>query len=139
MSGHVIRPLGSVPIEFVIFGRDAAEKIVQIGDDIGIGVLRTRERSRSVTNEYRQQPSGNTAGFDPALYLVSELVKTFSARRYLQRVRMLLHSTVTLLARLRGWSTSQPNRTATWYASSWSGTISRSGSSSSCVGGMVIT
>ena len=32
------------------------------------------------------------------------------------------YSTVTLFARLRGWSTSQPRRTAMWYASSCSGT-----------------
>ena len=32
------------------------------------------------------------------------------------------YSTVTLLARLRGWSTSQPRRTAMWYASSCRGT-----------------
>ena len=31
------------------------------------------------------------------------------------------YSTVTLLARLRGWSTSQPRSTAMWYASSCSG------------------
>src|SRR5262249_47917868 len=37
------------------------------------------------------------------------------------------HSTVTLFARLRGWSTSQPRRTAMWYASSWSGITLRMG------------
>src|SRR6266571_4550008 len=41
------------------------------------------------------------------------------------------YSTVTDLARLRGWSTSHPRRTAMWYASSCSGTTSRIGSSSS--------
>src|SRR5690606_16133854 len=39
----------------------------------------------------------------------------------------LVHSTVTLLARLRGWSTSVPMKTAVWYASSWTGTVARIG------------
>ena len=43
------------------------------------------------------------------------------------------YSTVTLLARLRGWSTSQPRRTAMWYASSCSGTTITIGVSSSGV------
>ena len=34
-----------------------------------------------------------------------------------------LYSTVTLLARFLGWSTSQPRRTAMWYESSCSGTV----------------
>ena len=37
------------------------------------------------------------------------------------------HSTVTDLARLRGWSTSVPRATAVWYANSWSGMIARTG------------
>ena len=37
--------------------------------------------------------------------------------------RVLNYSTVTDLARLRGWSTSVPFRTAQWYASSCSGTV----------------
>src|SRR5260370_38502094 len=45
------------------------------------------------------------------------------------------YSTVTDLARLRGWSTSQPRRTAMWYASNWRGMISNSGTSSSGAGG----
>ena len=41
------------------------------------------------------------------------------------------YSTVTLFARLRGWSTSQPRSLAMWYASSWSGTLTTTGDSSS--------
>src|SRR5215471_13885445 len=41
------------------------------------------------------------------------------------------YSTVTDLAKLRGWSTSQPRRTAMWYASSCSGTTSRIGNNNS--------
>ena len=39
------------------------------------------------------------------------------------------YSTVTLLARLRGLSTSVPRATAVWYASSCSGTTCRIGES----------
>src|ERR1017187_5817531 len=36
-----------------------------------------------------------------------------------------VHSTVTVLARLRGWSTFKPRRRAMWYASSCSGITAR--------------
>ena len=45
------------------------------------------------------------------------------------------YSTVTDLARLRGWSTSVPRATAMWYANSWSGMMARTGLSVSCVSG----
>src|SRR5271170_3983187 len=43
-----------------------------------------------------------------------------------------VYSTVTLLARLRGWSMSTSRRSAAWYASSWSGTFKTIGSISGC-------
>src|SRR3989442_2477453 len=46
------------------------------------------------------------------------------------------HSTVTLLARLRGWSTSQPRSTAMWYARSWRGSTLISGINKSVDGGI---
>src|SRR5213594_3287722 len=49
------------------------------------------------------------------------------------------HSTVTLLARLRGWSTSQPRSTAMWYARSWRGSTLISGINKSVEGGMATT
>ena len=48
------------------------------------------------------------------------------------------HSTVTDLARLRGWSTSLPRATAMWYASSCKGMTLRIGVSGSIVSGMVM-
>ena len=45
------------------------------------------------------------------------------------------YSTVTDLARFRGWSTSVPRATAVWYANSWSGITASTGDSASCVSG----
>src|SRR4029077_3582647 len=45
------------------------------------------------------------------------------------------YSTVTDLAKLRGWSTSQPRRTAMWEASNWRGMIASKGTSISGEGG----
>src|SRR5262249_55789163 len=42
-----------------------------------------------------------------------------AARSRKRRPTSAAHSTVTLFARLRGWSTSRPRATATWYARSW--------------------
>ncbi len=63
--------------------------------------------------ENRQQSSARLLRTDPGRHFTREIVQAFSARCYMELVRELLHSTVTLLARLRGWSTSQPRRTAT--------------------------
>src|SRR5262249_5834400 len=53
-----------------------------------------------------------------------------AARSRKRRPTSAAHSTVTLFARLRGWSTSRPRATAAWYARSWSGTVIRMGFSS---------
>ena len=55
------------------------------------------------------------------------------------RAKARRYSTVTLLARLRGWSTSFPRRSATWYASSCSGTVATTGASSAQAAGMRMT
>ena len=54
---------------------------------------------------------------EPSLDLPRKFIQALASRRDLQLRGLLRHSTVTLLARLRGWSTSQPSRTAMWYAS----------------------
>src|SRR5574337_1091742 len=48
------------------------------------------------------------------------------------------HSTVTLLARFRGWSTSRPRRAAMWYARSWRGITLTRGARRSAAGGIGI-
>ena len=49
--------------------------------------------------------------------------------------RTIAYSTVTDLARFRGWSTSVPRVTAVWYANSWSGMTASAGDSASSVSG----
>ena len=48
------------------------------------------------------------------------------------------HSTVTLFAKFLGWSTSEPFKTATWYASSCKGTVYARGETKSSTYGMFI-
>ena len=61
---------------------------------------------------------------------------TFELDTFRPSLRLSAHSTVTLLARLRGLSISQPRRRATWYASNWSGTTARSGWTTSGASGI---
>src|SRR6478752_10025503 len=49
------------------------------------------------------------------------MVRT-AARAAVHRIRLIPYSTVTVLARLRGWSTLRPRATASSYASSCIGT-----------------
>ena len=68
---------------------------------------------------------------------------SFEPREQRRLVRVIatsvgrLYSTVTDLARLRGWSTSRPARTATWYAISCRGRTMSSGDQTSSTGGHV--
>ena len=90
-------------VQTVVFRRDPAEEIVQIGDHVRIGVLLNRQRRRRVLDEKRQQ-----AGRDARMWrataplLLREIVKPFAASGDVKLRGALNHSTVTLLARLRG-------------------------------------
>ena len=54
MCGHVVGTFVGVAVEPIVLGRDAAEEIIEIANDIGIGVLLDRQRRRSVLDEERQ-------------------------------------------------------------------------------------
>ena len=51
MGRHVVGPLGGVPVQAAVLGDDAAEEVVEIVEDVGVGVLLDRERRRRVTDE----------------------------------------------------------------------------------------
>src|SRR5271157_5301168 len=78
---------------------------------------------------------------EPALRYGRQIALRFFSRHKLRHTNLRsdgsfpTYSTVTDFARLRGWSTSQPRRTAMWYASNWHGTTSRIGESSSGASG----
>ena len=72
-----------------------------VGDDAGLAAARAgQDQDGAVGGQHRL-----------ALLRVQPL-----EQRRLGGVRSASYSTVTDLARLRGWSTSRPARTATWYA-----------------------
>ena len=67
---------------------------------------------RRVSHKDRQQSGTNGALLLLGGNLPRDFVEAFAASRDSEDVGQLFHSTVTLLARFRGWSTSQPRRTA---------------------------
>lgn len=78
----------------------------------------------------------------PALGAVLSAGRRYPAARTTRAARHRArrpYSTVTLLARLRGWSTSQPRSSATSRASSCRGTVATIAENSSRVAGMRIT
>ena len=62
--------------------------------------------------EYGQQADVGLLRIQPFADLAREVVEALAVRLDMDLMDRLAHSTVTLLARFLGWSTSQPRRTA---------------------------
>src|SRR5947209_4219591 len=102
MRGHVVRTFRRVPVMWIVLRRDSLEVVRQIFDNVRIRVLLNAERSRGVLNKQCQQTCLDAATPNPCRDLGSEVVEALAPGADSQPVRELLHSTVTLLARLRG-------------------------------------
>src|SRR5690348_2992705 len=101
MRRHVIRSLGVMPIT-VFLGGEPLEKISQVQHDVGISVLLNHQRRGGVLDEQRQQAGFCFGRSYPLRHFAREGVQTLAARADSKNV--VHYSTVTLLARLRGWS-----------------------------------
>ena len=84
----------------------------QIQYHVGIGVLLNHQRRRGVLDKQRQQTGFRFRGRYPCSYFTGARVQTLAARADFRGVCLVHYSTVTLLARLRGWSTFEPRLTA---------------------------
>ena len=109
-AGHRLGPAADVAL--LVRGEDAlresvAEPVERRGDPVDLDDV-DAELGRARRDEARRQ-----GRIDP-----------FVGGGHRPIVR---YSTVTDLARLRGWSTSVPRATAMWYAKSWSGMTARIG------------
>ena len=78
MCGHVVGTFVGVAVEPIVLGRDAAEEIIEIANDIGIGVLLDRQRRRSVLDEERQKTRGNVLLAQPECDFTCKVVQTLA-------------------------------------------------------------
>ncbi len=90
------------------------------------------------------RPPTNVAGAlltqpDKHVTRISWMPSGVMARGQFWKGRANAYSTVTDFAKLRGWSTSVPFRTATWYASSCNGIVKTMGAIASSVGATLKT
>src|SRR5579864_1362431 len=99
-------------IEVYVLRNESREKIRQIGHHIRVGILLNHQRRGGVLAKNGQQSRLELMSLQPGGNLGRKIVQAFTAGGNVDLVGELLHSTVTLLARLRGWSTSHPKRTA---------------------------
>src|SRR5579884_2095959 len=102
------------------------------------GCLREETNHRDTEAQRRQDRGERREQDKKAGRLLSALISSLSCLLCASVSLWLaprVHSTVTLLARLRGLSTSQSLSSATWYASSCSGTTATSGCSQSDTSG----
>lgn len=137
MRRHVVRAFRGVTVTLLIFRYEALKEIAQIERDIGICVLLNDKRTRSVLDENGQKAAGDLLLSEPIFDRFGERIKTLTSGRngksgarksqnlltHPQAVAVRIrrrrgpttrfdYSTVTLFARLRGWSTSHPRLTA---------------------------
>jgi hypothetical protein len=50
VRGHIVRPFHGVPVELVVLRRQPAEVIVEVGNDVGVGVFLDRQGRGGVMN-----------------------------------------------------------------------------------------
>ena len=102
VRGHVVRAFGGVPVKLGLLGHQPGEEIIQIGGYVRVGVLLNQQGRGSMLAKKVQQPGLDMLCADPGLDLAREIIQAFAVRSNLDLMRELSHSTVTLLARLRG-------------------------------------
>ncbi len=102
MGSHVVWAFSRVAIEAGVLRDQACKEIGQIGDDVRIGIFLNYQRCRRVLAENGKQSGLRLVRAQPGFDLGGEFVQAFASRRDVELVRDLLHSTVTLLAKLRG-------------------------------------
>ena len=102
MGRHVVGALDGVTVQAAVLRRDAAEEIVQVPQNVRVGVFLNRQGGRGVLHEHGQQACRETLPGQPLLDVAGEFVQAFARGLDGDPVAGLLHSTVTLLARLCG-------------------------------------
>src|SRR4051794_32326039 len=102
MRRHIVRPLHRMAEPFGIFRDEPLEEFVEIENHVRVGVLLNRQGCRSVLDEDGKQASPQTPLIYPACDFPGDLVKALAACIDVNLLGEMAHSTVTLLARLRG-------------------------------------
>jgi len=102
VGSHVVGAFRGVPVEVRVFGDKAREEIGQVGNDVRVGIFLNHQRRGSMLAKNRQQSGVRVFPPQPRLDLSREFVEPFAVSRDVDLMGLLLHSTVTLLARLRG-------------------------------------
>lgn len=102
MGWHIVAAFGGVPEPGRALRDQPLEKFAEVALHIRIGVLLNDERCRRVLDKNRTKPGLYVLSADPFSDLVRDFVQALGSGSNLQVALGLLHSTVTLLARLRG-------------------------------------
>jgi hypothetical protein len=102
VRGHIVWTFGGMAIEARVLGDYPAEKFGQVSHNVGVGIFLNDERCRRMLAENGHEAGLGRMALKPRADLACKFVQAFAAGRNVNLVGELLHSTVTLLARLRG-------------------------------------
>jgi hypothetical protein len=89
-------------IKVRFLGDYPAEKFGQVSHNVRVGIFLNDQRCRGVLAENGHEAGLGRMALQPRANLARKFVQAFAVGRNVDLVGELLHSTVTLLARLRG-------------------------------------
>ena len=94
VRGHVVGALDGVAVEAIVLGRDAAEELVQIVHDVGVGILLDGQRGGGVLDEDGQQTRGRLLPASHRSTRIGDFVQAFAARLDLKAMHPVDHPSI---------------------------------------------
>lgn len=91
VGGHVVGPFRSVAIMRVMFRREAFKEVVQIRDDVGVGVLLYGQRRRCVLAKQGEKTGVDSALSNPIRDCRREIIEALASRGDLKPGGELFH------------------------------------------------
>ncbi len=92
---HIVRTFAGMPVQSIVFRRNAVEEGVQVVLHVRVGIFLNREGRRSMLHEHRQQSGPDIAIAQPACDRPCNLVQSLAVRVDLQAMRKLLECPAT--------------------------------------------
>jgi hypothetical protein len=94
VGGHIVRAFGGVAVEAIVFGSDAAEELIEVVNDVGVGILLNGERGGGVLNEDGQQAGRGALFREPFPDRISDFVQAFAAGVHLKAMHEIQHPSI---------------------------------------------
>jgi hypothetical protein len=93
VGGHVVRAFGGVAVEAVAVRDEAIQEVLQVGEDLRVGVLLDDQRCGRVAHVQREEALGDALLAHPGEHRRADVVGAGAAGRDAEFMNGLLHET----------------------------------------------